>query len=416
LRQQLIVLCRSVDHPKIEDSDRLIMLVLARRNSAGSQALHIITPGTLLSWHRRLFKLVWRRKSRPKSQPARLSQETIDLIQMMATDNPWGAERIRGELLKLGIKVSKRIIQKYMRRVQKPRVPSGQTWSTFLDSHSGDIWACDFLQLYDVMFRPIFAFFIIHGGTREVLHFNFTRAPCDEWATQQLRETTAWCEGPRYSIRDNDDKFGKQFAAVAEGAGIVVLNIPPKSPNLNPICERFLGSVRRECLDYVIILGEDHLRGVLKEYVSYFNTSRPNQGIQQSILGRDHRGSVNATGKIVARPILGGLHHDYRRAAQRATAMLSRLDGRCSQHGPCVGRSPGGPRWRRVHPGSTPPRQDRAKIPELRRRAAASGEVQVPSAPPRRPNYASVGRFVAGHERAGVSTLSPRSRIERPGA
>ena len=321
LRQQLIVLCRSVDHPKIQDSDRVIMLALARLNSAWSQALHIIKPGTLLSWHRRLFKLVWRRRSRPKSQPARLSLEIIDLIRRIATDNPWGeeaalpSERIRGELLKLGIKVSKRTIQKTMRRVHKPRVPSGQTWSTFLDNHRGDIWACDFLQLYDVMFRPIFAFFIIHGGTREVLHFNVTRSPRDEWASQQLREATAWCEGPRYLIRDNDGKFGQRFASVAEGADIDVVNIPPKSPNLNPICERFLGSVRRECLDHVIVLGEDHLRRVLNGYVSYFNTSRPHQGIQQSIPARDHRGPVNATGKIVARPILGGLHHDYRRAA-----------------------------------------------------------------------------------------------------
>ncbi len=316
LRQQLIVLRRSADYPKIEDSDRVMMLLLARLNSAWSQALHIVKPGTLLRWHRRLFKLIWRRKSRPKSHPARLSQETIDLIEMMATDNPWGAERIRGELLKLGIKVSKRTIQKYMRRGRRPRAPSGQRWSTFLDNHIGDIWACDFLQLYDVMFRPIFVFFIIDHATRKVLHFNVTRSPRDEWAAQQLREATAWCEGPRYLIRDNDGKFGNQFAAVAEGAGTVVVNIPPMSPNLNPICERFLGSVRRECLDHVIILGEDHLRRVLKEYVSYFNTSRPHQGIQQSIPGGGHRErAVNATGKIVARPILGGLHHDYRTAA-----------------------------------------------------------------------------------------------------
>lgn len=237
LRQQLIVLRRSVAHPKIEDSDRAIMLLLARLNSAWAQALLIVEPGTLLRWHRRLFKLIWRRKSRPKGQPARLSQETIDIIQMMATDNPWGAERIRGELLKLGIKVSKRTIQKYMRRVRTPTAPSGQTWSTFLENHIGDIWACDFLQLYDVMFGSIFAFFVVDHTTREVVHFNVTRSPSDEWAAQQLREASAWCEGPRYLIRDNDGKFGEQFASVAEGASIEVVQIPPKSPNLNPICE-----------------------------------------------------------------------------------------------------------------------------------------------------------------------------------
>ena len=218
LRQQLIVLRRSVDRPRIEDSDRVIMLLLARLNSTWAEALHIIQPGTLLRWHRRLFKLIWRRKSRPKSQPARLPQKTIDLIRMMATDNPWGAERIRGELLKLGIKVSKRTIQKYMHQVRKPSAPSRQRWSTFLENHIGDIWACDFLQLYDAMFRPVFAFFIIGHATREVVHFNVTRSPSDEWVAQQLREATAWCEGPRYLIRDNDGKFGQRFASVAEGA------------------------------------------------------------------------------------------------------------------------------------------------------------------------------------------------------
>ncbi len=203
-----------------------------------------------------------------------------------------------------------------MRRVRTPTAPSGQTWSTFLENHIGDIWACDFLQLDDVMFGPIFAFFFVDHTTREVLHFNVTRSPSDEWAAQQLREASAWCEGPRYLIRDNYGKFGEQFASVAEGSGIEVVHIPPRSPNLNPICERFLVSVRRECLVHLIILGEDHLRGVPKECVSYLNTSRPHQGIQQSIpSGADHERSLNAAGKIVARPILGGLHHDYRRAA-----------------------------------------------------------------------------------------------------
>ncbi len=215
----------------------MIMLVLARLNPAWSQGLHIVKPDTLLRWHRRLFKLIWKRKSRPKSQPARLSQDTIDVIQMMATDNPWGAERIRGELLKLGIKVSKRTIQKCTRRVRGARAPTGQGWSSFLENHVGDVWACDFLQLYDVMFRPVFAFFVVDHESREVMHFNVTRSPSDEWVAQQLREASAWCVGPRYLIRDNDGKFGNEFASVAEGTGIEVVHIPPKSPNLNPICE-----------------------------------------------------------------------------------------------------------------------------------------------------------------------------------
>ncbi len=148
------------------------------------------------------------------------------------------------------------------------------------------------------------------------MHFNVTRSPSDEWVAQQLREASAWCVGPRYLIRDNDGKFGNEFASVAGGTGIEVVHIPPKSPNLNPICERFLGSVRRECLDHVIILGEDHLRSVLKEYVIYFNSSRPHQGIRQRIPSTgDIERPNDVTQRIVATSILGGLFHDYRRAA-----------------------------------------------------------------------------------------------------
>ncbi len=144
-----------------------------------------------------------------------------------------------------------------------------------------------------------------------------TRSPSDEWVAQQLREATPWGEGPRFLIRDNDGKYGPKFAVVAEGTDIEVMQMPPKSPNLNAICERFLGSVRRECLDHIIILGEDHLRRVLKEYTNdYFNAARPHQGLGQKIPVRaDAWRSAEAEGTVVAKPIFGGLHHDYRRAA-----------------------------------------------------------------------------------------------------
>jgi transposase InsO family protein len=318
LRQQLIVLRRSVKRPALGRADRLAVVVLARLSSAWRDALHLVQPDTLLRWHRELFKTVWRRKSRPKRQPKRLAQETINLIKEIAASNAtWGAERIRGELLKLRLRVSKRAIQKYMKEVRPPGKPS-QTWETFLQNHTNDIWACDFLQLYNAWFRPIFAFFVVKHGTREVVHFNVTRSPSDTWAAQQLREAIPWGEGPRFLIRDNDGKYGLKFAAVAEGAGIDVVSIPPRSPNLTPICERFLGSVRRECLDHIVILGEDHLRRVLEEYVhAYFNVARPHQGLGQRIPGTIGRPPDEPTvgGDIVATPILGGLHHDYRWAA-----------------------------------------------------------------------------------------------------
>jgi hypothetical protein len=170
-----------------------------------------------------------------------------------------------------------------MRHVQ-PSGSRGQTWRTFIRNHSGDIWACDFLQLYDVFFRPLFAFFFVVHRTREVIHFNVTLWPTDLWAAQQLREATPFGAGPRYLIRDNDDKLGKRFATVAEGTEIAVAKIPPRSPILNPICERFLGSVRRECLDHVVILNERQLRSVLNQYVEiYFNRARPHQGLRQRI-------------------------------------------------------------------------------------------------------------------------------------
>ncbi len=198
----------------------------------------------------------------------------------MAMENVlWGAERIRGELLKLGVCVSKRTIQKYMRETRPPG-RQGQSWKTFVRNHGHDPWAGDFVQLHDVLFRSIFALFFVVHGSREVVHVNVTRSPTDAWTAQQLREATPFGDAPRFLVRDNDGKFGARFAAVAAGAPIDVVKIPPRSPNLNPICERFLGSARRECLDHIVIISERQLRRVLREYVErYFNTARPHQGL-----------------------------------------------------------------------------------------------------------------------------------------
>ena len=317
LRQQVIVLRRNIERPRLYRGDRVLLLALARLTPRWRESLHVVSPDTLLRWHRDLFKIIWRRRSWPKTPGNRLGPEVIELIQAMARDNVlWGAERIRGELLKLGIRVSKRTIQKYMRRV-RPTGGCGQTWETFIRNHADGVWACDFLQLYDLLFRPIFAFFVVIHGTREVVHFNVTRCPTDAWVAQQLREATPFGDGPRYLVRDNDHKFGSRFAAVAEGTGIEIVKIPPRSPDLNPICERFLGSVRRECLDHVVILSERQLRRVLREYVeAYFNVARPHQGLNQNVprAKSNHSGAPDE-GKVVAIPILGGLHHDYQLAA-----------------------------------------------------------------------------------------------------
>ena len=178
------------------------------------------------------------------------------------------------------------------------------------------VWACDFLQLYDIWFRPIFAFVLINVNTKEVVHWAVTRTPTEQWTAQQLREATPFGAGPQVLIRDGDKKYGPDFDRVAEGAGIEVLQIAPCTPRMNAVCERFLGGVRRECLDHVIILGERHLRTVLGRYVgSYFNTARPHQGIDQRIPLARHVSASDSAGKIIAFPVLNGLHHDYRRVA-----------------------------------------------------------------------------------------------------
>ncbi len=317
LRQQLLILRRSVKRPRCTPTDRGLLVLLASRVRAWRHALLIVQPETLLHWHRQGFHLFWRRKARPTSSARRpkVSVDTIALIREMARSNcSWGAERIRGELLKLHIHVAKWTIQKYMRGARPPR-RSGQTWATFLRNHAGDIWACDFLPITDLLFRPLYAFFVIELASRRVAHLSVTRHPTDAWVAQQLREATPYGHKPTYLICDNDSKFGPAFARVARASGIEVLRTAYRAPRMNAICERFLGSLRRECREHLLILSEAHLRRVLAAYVAYFNHMRPHQGLQQRRPAPITFSECETTGAIQATPILGGLHHDYRRVA-----------------------------------------------------------------------------------------------------
>src|SRR5260370_6304437 len=317
LRQQLILLRRQVKRPVCTKTDRMLLVLLARMVRTWKQALFIVQPETLLRWHRQGFKLFWKYKSRAASLRPRISQETVTLIKEMARDNRlWGAERIRGELLKLGLHVSKRTIQKYMRQVRATR-PRGQTWATFLHNHAGQIWACDFLPVTDLFFRSLFAFFIIDLHSRSVIHVGVTRSPNYAWTAQQLREATPYGQGPKYLIRDRDSKFGPSFVRVAATSGIKILKTPYHAPRANAISERFMGSVRRERLDHLLILQEKQLQRVLNAYVRYFNLARPHQGIKQQIPEQRARSvpADQADGRVLAFPVLGGLHHDYRRSA-----------------------------------------------------------------------------------------------------
>ena len=246
LRQQLIVLQRQVKRPTLTWRNRALFVLLASKLRSWKETLLIVQPDTLLRWHRDLFRRIWRRKSKPQGKRGRkpLTDDVVALIKRLAKENlSWGAERIRGELLKLKIKVSKSTIQKYMNQVRESG-SSKQTWSTFLRNHAQEIWACDFLQTYDLFFRTIFVFVIIELGSRRMVHFGVTRNPTDAWVAQQLREATPFGEGPWFLIRDNDNKYGVSFAAVAAGTGIEVLRTPYEAPKANAHCERFLGSVR----------------------------------------------------------------------------------------------------------------------------------------------------------------------------
>jgi len=316
LRQQLIVLHRQVKRPAFTPRDRLLLVLLARLVQGWQAALLIVQPDTVLRWHRHAFRLVWRAKSATALKRPQIAPATVALIKRLAAENPlWGAERVRGELIKLGVRVGKRTVQRHLRSVRPPR-PRSQTWAPFLHNHAHDVWACDFLPVIDLGFRALFAFFIVDLDSRRVVHVGVTRHPTDAWIAQQLREATPFGTGPRFLIRDNDAKFGPQFARVAAGSRIKVLRTPVRAPRANAVCERFLGSVRRECLDHLLILHERQLYRVLRAYCAYFNIARPHQGIGQAIPeSTRHVGTRHPAGPVVSLPILGGLHHAYRRAA-----------------------------------------------------------------------------------------------------
>jgi putative transposase len=312
LRQQVMVLTRSRrKRPRLAARDKLFWVAVRRLRSDWRRHLVLVQPDSVVRWHRRAWRLVWWWRSRcPLGRP-RLSSEVRALIATMARDNPlWGAERIRGELLKLGIVVSRRSVQRYRGRC--PARPPSQTWRTFLRNHRPSIWAADLLTVQTLTFKTLYVLILVAHDRRELVHLNVTAHPTSAWIWRQLIAASPWGRVPRYLIRDRDVVYGRDFVPRARDLGIEALLTPVRAPRANAVAERLVGTLRRECLDRVIVLGEAHLRSVLGEYVRYYNTERPHRSLTLETPVRRPRSGI---GPIRTRSVLGGLHHVYERAA-----------------------------------------------------------------------------------------------------
>jgi putative transposase len=314
LRHQLsIVANRNSKRFSFCKSDRIFWVWFYRMWPECIHTLMIFKPDTLLRWHRKGFRLYWTWKSRPNPG----GRPTVDpnvrkLIRTMSKDNiGWGAPRIHGELKMLGIRISESTVAKYMIHHRKP--PS-QTWRTFLDNHTADLVSADFFTVPTITFRVLYVFVILSHKRREIIHFNVTEHPTAQWTSQQIIEAFPFDSAPRYLLRDRDSIYGDRFRDRVKSLGIEEVITAPRSPWQNPYVERIIGSIRRECLNHLIILNERHLRRQLKSYSTYYHEARTHLSLdKQSPEPRLIESSEQ--GKIVAIPHIGGLHHEYRHAA-----------------------------------------------------------------------------------------------------
>jgi putative transposase len=321
LRRQLALFKeRGVKPRRIDAATRLSLAWLSRLCDWRSCVI-VVRPETVVRWHRAGWRLFWRYKSRPgrPSIPVELRQ----LIRRMANENAlWGEERIANELLvKLGIRVSPRTVRKYMpvRPLGHPR--GDQRWSTFLRNHATAILACDFFVAVTATFRMLYVFVVIEHSTRRLAHINVTTNPNADWTLQQLREVVGNGGGHRYLIHDRDRIFAKHLDDSIKALGVEVLRSPVASPKANSLCERVIGTTRRECLDWLIPVSEAHLRAILKCWVTHYNSGRPHSALGPGVPDppRKHRVApkpetrhhLAADALVLAKSVLGGLHHEY---------------------------------------------------------------------------------------------------------
>ncbi len=314
LRHQLgVVLRRSVKKPKLAAPDRLLWAWLCGVWRDWPSALTIVKPATVIAWHRQGFRSFWRWKIR-HGQPGRPSvpEDVLQLIRTMCRDNPlWDAPRIHGEMLKLGIDIGQTSVGKYMVRLRQP--PS-QTWRTYLDNHVKSLISVDFFTVPTIGFQVLYVFLVLAHDRRRILHFNVTAHPTAEWTGQQLREAFPFDQVPRYLLRDRDDIFGFDFTRQVKALGIKEVLSAPRSPWQRAYVERVIGTIRRECLDHLIVFSEASLRRTLSSYFEYYHGARTHLSLCKDA-PNPRPVQPTTLGRVVAIAQMGGLHHRYERRA-----------------------------------------------------------------------------------------------------
>lgn len=312
LRQQLAVYQRQTKRPHLIDRDRLFWILLKRLWSGWREGLVIVQPATVVRWHRAGFRYYGRWKSRPREGRKPINQELRSLIVRVSRENPtWGAPRIHSELTLLGYSVSEATVAKYMST--GPRHSSGN-WKAFLHNHLHETVGIDFFTVPTATFRQLYCFIVLHHDRRHVLHFNVTSNPTSHWVAQQLTEAFPFDQAPRFLIRDGDGKYGKAVLHRIAKLGIEELRTAPRSPWQNPFAEPFIGSIRRECLDHVIVLSEKQLIRIVQSYLDYYHDCRTHLSLERNAPNPRAVASRDA-GPVSSIPRVGGLQHEYRRAA-----------------------------------------------------------------------------------------------------
>ncbi len=307
LRQQINVLRRRASkRPHLNNTDRFLFVWLYRWFPSVLSAIAIVRPETIIRWHRAGFRAYWRRRSRNRVGRPEVSIELRTLIgEMSCANRLWGAPRIHGELLKLGFEVAQSTVARYMCHRFGP--PS-QGWRTFLSNHADGIAAVDLFVLPTVAFQILYCLVILRHGRRFWMSFGVTSNPTAEWISRQITEAFPWDHAPEYLIRDRDRSYGSVFVRRLCAMGIRDRPIAPRSPWQNAYVERLIGTIRRECLDHIIVFGETHLRRIVGAYAAYYNESRTHRSLDKD--APFHR-AIQRLGAITSQPVLGGLHHRY---------------------------------------------------------------------------------------------------------